>query len=63
MKIQISKRFTKDAQAIIDKRILQKIRAVLEQAQHAENLTEIAELEAMSGYLGYFRIKFDIAIG
>lgn len=59
MKIQISKRFSKDVQAITDQRILQKIRCVLEQAQQAQNLTDIAELESMSGFCGYYRIKFD----
>lgn len=59
MKIQISKRFSKDVQAITDQRILQKIRRVLEQALQANNLADIAELEAMSGYCGYYRIKFD----
>lgn len=59
MNIQISKRFTKDVQAITDTRILSKIRKVLEQTQTADRLADIPELEAMAGYAGFYRIKFD----
>ena len=59
MKIQIGKRFAKDVQGITDKRILRKIRGVLEQARSAKSLGEVHELEAMSGYSGFYRIKFD----
>lgn len=59
MNIQISKRFGKDVVSINDSRILAKIRTVLEQAQTVKMLTEIPELEAMTGYPGFYRIKFD----
>ena len=59
MNIQISKRFSKDVQAITDTRILGKIRNVLEQTQTAGNLSDIPELEAMTGYAGFYRIRFD----
>ncbi|MEI7840500.1 MAG: hypothetical protein WCJ11_08370 [Methylococcaceae bacterium] len=59
MKIQISKRFVKDTQAINDKRILAKIQQVLIQAQTADDVQGINDLEEMSGHPNYYRIKFD----
>ena len=59
MKIEITKRFVKDTQKIIDKRILLKIQQVLLEAQKTERLNNISELEEMSGYPNFYRIKFD----
>jgi hypothetical protein len=59
MIVQISKRFSKDIASINDSRVLAKIRLVLEQAQTVSVLTEMPELEAMAGYPGFYRIKFD----
>ncbi len=59
MKIKISKRFEKEALAINDKRIKEKIQQVLIQAQVIESLSSIDNLEEMSGYPHYYRIKFD----
>ena len=59
MKIQISKRFSKDTQKITDKRILAKIKQVIIEASHAESLVNISDLEEMSGFPNYYRVKFD----
>jgi mRNA interferase RelE/StbE len=59
MKIQISKRFVKDTQKITDKRILEKIQQVIMQVKQAEALANISDLEEMSGFPGFYRIKFD----
>ncbi|MFI3122299.1 MAG: hypothetical protein QX191_03810 [Methylococcaceae bacterium] len=59
MKIQISKRFAKDTQKITDKRILVKIQQVIIEAGQAERLVNISDLEEMSGFSNYYRIKFD----
>ena len=59
MKIQISKRFSKDTQKITDKRILAKIKQVIIEASHAESLVNISDLEEMSGFPNYYRFKFD----
>jgi hypothetical protein len=59
MKIKISKRFEKEALAINDKRIKEKIQQVLIQAQAIEILSSIDNLEEISGYPHYYRIKFD----
>ena len=59
MKIQISKRFSKDTQKITDKRILAKIKQVIIEPSQAENLLNISDLEEMSGFPNYYRVKFD----
>lgn len=59
MKIQISKRFAKDTQKITDKRILAKIQQVIIEASQAERLANIGDLEEMSGFPNYYRVKFD----
>ena len=59
MKIEITKRFVKDTQKITDKRILLKIQQVLLDAQKIESLISLSDLEEMSGYPSFYRIKFD----
>jgi len=59
MKIEISKRFVKDTQKITDKRILIKIQQVLLEASQVEALANLSDLEEMSGFSGFYRIKFD----
>jgi mRNA interferase RelE/StbE len=59
MKIQISKRFAKDTQKITDKRILEKIQQVILEARQAERLATISDLEEMSGFPNFYRIKFN----
>jgi mRNA interferase RelE/StbE len=59
MKIQISKRFSKDTQKITDKRILAKIKQFIIEAIQAESLVNVSDLEEMSGFPNYYRVKFD----
>ena len=59
MKIQISKRFVKDTQKITDKRILVKIQQVILEASQAERPVNISDLEEMSGFPNFYRIKFN----
>ena len=59
MKIQISKRFAKDTQKITDKRILAKVQQVIIEASQAERLVNISDLEEISGFPNYYRVKFD----
>jgi len=59
MKIQISKRFAKDTQKITDKRIVAKIQQVIVEAGQAERLVNMSDLEEMSGFPDFYRIKFD----
>lgn len=59
MNIEISKRFVKDTQKITDKRILAKIQQVILEAQQVESIIDLAELEEMTGYPNFYRVKFD----
>jgi len=59
MKIEISKRFVKDTQKITDKQILAKIQQILLEAGQIKNLTDLNDLEEMSGFPNFYRIKFD----
>lgn len=59
MNIEISKSFVKDTQKITDKRILAKIQQVLLEAQQVESLTSLDNVEELSGFSGFYRIKFD----
>ncbi|MEQ1637706.1 MAG: hypothetical protein ABL903_13555 [Methylococcales bacterium] len=59
MKIKISKRFVKDTQNISDQRILEKIRKILLEAQAINSIYELSHITELSGYPGFYRIKFD----
>ena len=59
MKYQIAKRFKKDLDKINDKKILAKIRKCIEVIGTSQLLSEIPDLEALKGFSGYYRIKFD----
>jgi mRNA interferase RelE/StbE len=59
MNIEISKSFVKDTQKITDKRILAKIQQILIEAKQIESVTDWANVEALTGYQGFYRIRFD----
>ncbi len=59
MKYQIAKRFKKDLDKINDQKILTKVRKCIEAIGNSQSLSEIPDLEALKGFSGYYRIKFD----
>lgn len=59
MKTKISNRFVKDVKKIKDKRILAKIQQILLQAETIEELSELENIEEMTGFPHFYRIKFD----
>ena len=59
MKIQISKRFVKDAEKITDPRILAKIRMIVESTNTIQGISEITGTKEMAGHPNFYRIKFD----
>ena len=59
MKIKISRRFVKDTQNITDKRFLAKIRNVLTESETITSINELENLTQLSGFSGYYCIKFD----
>lgn len=59
MKYQIAKRFKKDLDKINDLKILAKVRKCIEVIETSQALSEIPDLEALKGFSGYYRLKFD----
>jgi len=59
MKYLITRQFQKDLDKIQDKRILQKVLQTIENIQLAKSINEIAHSEALKGFQGFFKIKFD----
>ncbi len=59
MKYQIARRFKKDLDKINDQKILTKVRKCIEAIGTSSALSEIADLEALRGFSGYYRVKFD----
>lgn len=59
MKYQISNRFKKDLDKISDQKILAKARKCIETIGVVQSLAEIPNLEALKGFSGYYRVKFD----
>jgi mRNA-degrading endonuclease RelE of RelBE toxin-antitoxin system len=59
MKYQIAKRFKKDLDKINHKKMLAKVRKCIEAIGTSQSLSEIRDLEALKGFSGYYRIKFD----
>jgi mRNA-degrading endonuclease RelE of RelBE toxin-antitoxin system len=59
MKLKISKRFVKDSQRISDQRILAKLRQVFLDTEQAIALGDIPNLQLLTGYPNYYRIRFD----
>jgi len=57
--IEISKHFMRNVNKISDKRIRKKIQEVLICVRSAVDLSEIKNLGEISGYVGFYRIKFD----
>jgi mRNA-degrading endonuclease RelE of RelBE toxin-antitoxin system len=59
MKIEISRRFVKDTERITDKRILEKIQQVLLEANTTGSIIDLNNLESMTGFPNFYRIRFD----
>ena len=59
MKYQIAKRFKKDLDKINDQKVLAKVRKCIEAIRTSQSLSEIPDLQALKGFSGYYRIKFD----
>jgi mRNA-degrading endonuclease RelE of RelBE toxin-antitoxin system len=59
MKYQIAKRFKKDLDKIHNPKILTKVRRCIEAIGKSQLISEIPDLEALKGFSGYYRIKFD----
>lgn len=64
MNLEFKKSFEKDLGNILDASLLQKIKAVIEEVEDAENLTDINNLKKLKTEGNYYRIRIgDYRIG
>ncbi|MBE9128612.1 MULTISPECIES: type II toxin-antitoxin system RelE family toxin [unclassified Coleofasciculus] len=64
MNIEFRKSFEKDLGSIRDTTLLQRIRAVIEEVETAENLSEVTNIKKLKGDGDYYRIRVgDYRIG
>ena len=64
MKVKFEATFAKDLRAIRDRKILNKIKEVIEVCQSTSTLTDIPHLKKMQGYDHYYRLRLaDYRIG
>jgi mRNA-degrading endonuclease RelE of RelBE toxin-antitoxin system len=59
MRYKISKAFKKQVSKINDPKILSKVRKTIEQIDSAASLADIQNLEPLTGFPSYYRIRFD----
>lgn len=64
MNVEFRKSFEKDLGGIRDVTLLQRIRAVIEEVETAENLSEVTNIKQLKGDGTYYRIRLgDYRIG
>jgi mRNA interferase RelE/StbE len=57
MRIEFRKSFEKDLLAILDVKLLQRIREVIERVEEAEQLSEVSNIKKIKGEADYYRIR------
>lgn len=57
MKIEFTKSFLKDLEAVRDSKLKAAIREVIQEAEEMPNLRSIQNISKLSGYRTYYRIK------
>ena len=57
MKVAFRQRFERDLRKIKDRSALQRVRQVVEQVEHANNLQEVRNVRKLAGTTGFFRIR------
>ncbi|MDQ2746521.1 MAG: type II toxin-antitoxin system RelE/ParE family toxin [Acidobacteriota bacterium] len=64
MKVKFERSFEKDLRQIGDKKVLQKLKLVIEQVKNAANSSTIKNLKKLRGFETFYRIKLnDYRIG
>ena len=64
MKVEFRKTFEKDLRKLRDKKLLSKIKSVIEAVEIASALEDVTSLKKLQGVDGYFRIRLgDYRIG
>ncbi len=57
MIVAFRRSFVKDLHRLGDRNIKHRIKAAIEEVEHAANLLEIGDLKKLQGYEGYYRIR------
>ena len=64
MKTAFRESFTRDLKAVRDKKLLQRVREVIEAVEKADSLGDLPNLKKLKGAKSYFRLKLgDYRIG
>ena len=57
MNVAFRDSFARDLRRVTDQRLLNRVRAAIEAAEHADNLEEISNLKPLRGGGGYYRVR------
>lgn len=57
MKVEYHKSFERDLRRIRDRNILNRVKTLLLELEDADGLDSVADVKAMKGFPGYFRIR------
>lgn len=57
MKVKFEAKFSKDLRAIQDKKLLNKIKEIINECKLANNLLELNQIKKMHGYDSFYRIR------
>ncbi len=64
MQVEFRKTFQQDLRDIKDRKILERIRAAIEEVETANSLLSVANVKAIQGHVGYYRIRIgDFRLG
>ena len=64
MQVEFRKTFKQDLRDIKDRKILERIRAAIEEVETANSLLSVANVKAIQGHVGYYRIRIgDFRLG
>lgn len=57
VKIKFEAKFAKDLRAVRDQKLLNKIKATIDECKQANNLSELNQVKKMHGYDHFYRIR------
>ena len=64
MQVEFRKTFKQDLRDIKDRKVLARIRAAIEEVENASSLLSVANVNAIQGHVGYYRIRIgDFRLG
>lgn len=57
MKVEFRKSFAQDLRSIKNRKVKQRIEAVIKSTEEAKSLTDLHQLKKLQGYSGFYRIR------